>query len=331
MTPKSRRNVTIAAGVVFVLLIVIALRIGIRPPFDQVALIEGAVIAQSESPHSQVPIPNATITAGIDGIRGKSVSESSGRFRLKLEPPVPAGDLVQLKVEHPDYQPFAITTPATNEIYVLRLTPTARKADVEPPTKQVQLSGIRIRYATQARNTAEVGTAVRPFDIANKGNVPCDGKRPCSPDGRWKATIGAISLDTGDANKEFRNVRLSCIAGPCAFSAVESDGFSRGGRVITASVRNWSDPVTYVLEAEVVQTTESELVRYTFPVTFGRSMNFTLPASASVASIEADVDGSQVVFPLGPKLRLSWATCRMETGAEGRQYRCELKPGYTFH
>ena len=47
---------------------------------------------------------------------------------------------------------------------------------------------------------------------------------------------------------------------------------------------------------------ESELIRHAYPVTFGRSMNFTLPAVASGPSIEADVDGAQIVFPLGPEL-----------------------------
>ena len=76
---------------------------------------------------------------------------------------------------------------------------------------------------------------------------------------------------------------------------------------------------------------ESELIRHTYPVTFGRSMNFTLPPRASGPSIEADVDGSQIVFPLGPELRLSWASCRFESAPDGmKQYNCELKPGYRF-
>ena len=156
-------------------------------------------------------------------------------------------------------------------------------------------------------------------------------RKPCSPDGKWKATVGSLSLDAGDQHQQFRNVRVSCIAGPCPFTAIESDRFSRGGHSITVSVRNWSDPVTYLLEAEVVHTMESEMIRYTYPVIFGRSMNFTLPAIASGPSIEADLDGSQIVFPLGPELRLSWALCRFESGSEGnKQYRCELKPGYHF-
>ena len=73
--------------------------------------------------------------------------------------------------------------------------------------------------------------------------------------------MGSLSLDAGEQNQQFRNVRVSCIAGPCPFTAIESDRFSRGGHSITVSVRNWSDRVTYLLEAEVVHTMESEMIR----------------------------------------------------------------------
>ena len=64
---------------------------------------------------------------------------------------------------------------------------------------------------------------------------------------------------------------------------------------------------------------------------FGRSMNFTLPAMAQGPSIEAEVDGAAIVFPLGPRIALSWADCRLEVGSDRTKlYRCELKPQYRF-
>lgn len=298
---------------------------------ESVAVITGAIIAQNDDPHLQSPVGNANVLAESATAVAKSVSESSGLFRVKLDPPVKAGEIVTLLVEHPDYERFTLSTPASEQIHVIRLTPNARPAAVLPARNETRISNIRVRYATRSTTTITVGTAVRTFDIVNTGNVPCEGRPPCSPDGKWKASVESLSLHTGAENKQFRNVRVSCIAGPCPFTSIEVDRFSRGGRAISVSVRNWSDPVTYLLEAEVAQTRESELIRHTYPVTFGRSMNFTLPAVASGPSIEADVDGSEIVFPLGPALKLSWAACRFERGSEGnKQYRCELKPGYRF-
>jgi hypothetical protein len=299
---------------------------------ETVAFVTGAVVAKSDDPNLQRPIEKAVVTAAAEGSAGQSVSESSGLFRVPLQPPVAVGEVVSLSVNHPDYQPFRMTAPAGDQIHVVRLTPSVRETPAAAaPGHEVQISNIRVRYATRIKNTSVIGTAVRTFEVVNKGNVPCQGRQPCSPDGRWKASIDSLTLNTGEESKQFRNVRVSCIAGPCAFSRVEADRFSRGGQVISVSVRNWSDTVTYLLEAEVAHTMESELIRYTYPVTFGRSMNFTLPPEATGPSIEADLNGSAIVFPLGPALRLSWAACRFERGPEdAKQYRCELKPRYRF-
>ena len=77
----------------------------------------------------------------------------------------------------------------------------------------------------------------------------------------------------------------------------------------------------------------SSNVRLSYPVLFGRALNFTLPPTQEGVSIEADVDGTSMVFPLGPELYLSWADCNARTGADSEKttvYRCELKPGYRF-
>ena len=60
-------------------------------------------------------------------------------------------------------------------------------------------------------------------------------------------------------------------------------------------------------------------------------MSFTLPSTAEGPSIEADLGGVEIVFPLGPALQLSWAECTLQIGSDQTKlYRCELKPGYQF-
>lgn len=326
-----KKTVVIATVAGLVLIIAVAAAIRKLARMETVGVVTGAVIAANRDPHLQRPIGNATVTVRSAADVWNSVSETSGLFRLRLDPAVAADEMIDIRVEHPDYQPLAITTAAKNQIYVLRLTPVREQSAAPPVRGETPISNVRVRYATRTTTTTTVGTAVRPFDISNTGNVPCGGKPPCSPDGKWKAAVGSISLETGEHNKHFRNVRVTCIAGPCPFSRIDRDGFSRGGESISVSVRDWSDSVTWLVEAEVAVTMESELIRYAYPVTFGRSMNFTLPPLASGQSIEADVDGTNVVFPLGPQLRLSWAACRFEAAKDGtKQYRCELKPGYRF-
>jgi hypothetical protein len=75
----------------------------------------------------------------------------------------------------------------------------------------------------------------------------------------------------------------------------------------------------------------ADIVHESHPVIFGRTLSFTLPASAEGVCIEADVAGETVIFPLGPALFLSWATCDATGGSDQTKvYRCDLKPEYQF-
>ncbi|HYO81069.1 MAG TPA: carboxypeptidase regulatory-like domain-containing protein [Bryobacteraceae bacterium] len=326
MSKPPRSAALIIAGVLVVLFVVVW---RIRSKVQYISVITGAVIAQHANPHLQRPVASAAVMLQSGTLAWKTESGPSGLFRVRLDPAVAWGEPIQLRVSHADYQPFSVMTSAGEQIHVVRLTASRVNMSI-PAASYTTLSNIRVRYATRSRTTSTVGAAVETFQIANAANVPCERRAPCSPDGKWKATVGSLTLQAGE-QKHFRNVRASCIAGPCPFTSVESDTFSRGGPAITVSIRNWSDPVTYLVEAEVAQTMDSDMIRYTYPVAFGTTMNFTLPADASGPSIEAEVDGMQIVYPLGPELRLSWATCRFEAGADAtKQYRCELKPRYRF-
>jgi hypothetical protein len=66
-------------------------------------------------------------------------------------------------------------------------------------------------------------------------------------------------------------------------------------------------------------------------VIIDQAMNFTLPPSAEGPSIEAKLDGSPIVFPLGLTPDVSWANCSTRTiQDQTRLFWCELKPGYRF-
>jgi hypothetical protein len=100
---------------------------------------------------------------------------------------------------------------------------------------------------------------------------------------------------------------------------------------MSVRARNWSDTTTFLLQAEVFRSQIENTVRQVYPTIFGRSMSFTLPASAVGPSVEADINGTLIVFPLGPKLILSWASCKVRVKKnQMKDYRCKLKEGYEF-
>jgi hypothetical protein len=299
--------------------------------------IQGAVIRKDEDSRKESPISGAEITAS-DGVTSTSTqSDASGYFKVIFPEAVWPGQTLDLTFRHADYEPFELQLPtglrlASRELYLAAMTPNPQSAGKSPNSPVSVVSNITVRYTVNSELDQNVGSAVKTFQVVNKANVACNRRAPCSPDGIWKASSGSVSLDAGPGS-EFRNVRASCIAGPCPFTRLDSSGFVNGGRNITASALDWSDTATFLLEAEVFRTGLTSRVRLLYPVLFGQALHFTLPPTEEGVTIEADINGTPMVFPLGPELYLSWATCTARNNTEPEKttvYRCELKPGYRF-
>lgn len=303
----------------------------------QLVPIEGAVVQRDPDPNKRLPIAGVAITAS-DGVTSAGAqSDASGYFYLVLRKRVLSDRMVQLTFERDGYDPVQLTVPTgrlgtPKQLYVAEMLPVAPKPVTKTSKPPSVVTNVRVRYTINARTETSVGSAVKTFQVVNKGNVPCNKQVPCSPDGKWKAASGSVSLDAG-ADNSFDNIRASCIAGPCPFTRINSNGFIHGGRVIKVSALNWSDTATFLVEAEVYHTAISSNVRELYPVIFGQALNFTMPPTQEGVSLEADLDGTPMVFPLGPNPELSWASCTVRTGTKEEQstvYRCELKPGYRF-
>src|ERR1700733_8248803 len=190
---------------------VIAVRLYQRKP-GTIQLV-GAVIRQSADPHNQTPIENAAI--GVAGTAvGPVKSDFSGAFRITLPRGVAPGEPVTLTFRHPDYKPLDMKENISDQLYIARMVPLHEDSESETGAAATVLANMMVRYTTEITPTENVGTGGRTFQVENASNMPCDKNPPCSPDGKWKAADGSVSLDAG-ADKDFRNPRLPCIAGPC--------------------------------------------------------------------------------------------------------------------
>jgi hypothetical protein len=303
--------------------------------------VQGAVIRRDEDTRKELPISGALVTISDSVTSTSTQSDASGYFKITFPELVWPDKTLYLTFSHDGYRPLngvlkARPRLSARELYVAALEPalepTVAPSNPTPDHPLSVVSDIKVRYTVNSQTEENIGSAVKTFQAVNKGNVPCKNQSPCSPDGNWKASIGSISLDAGPGN-EFRNARASCIAGPCPFTRIDSSEFVNGGRTISASALDWSDTATFLLEAEVFHAAISSNVRMSYPVVYGRALNFTLPSTQEGVSIETDIDGAPMVFPLGPDLYLSWATCNARANTEGERttvYQCELKPGYRF-
>ncbi len=296
-----------------------------KPPIR----LTGITLRRDTDPRKQIPIADAEVTATTDFTVTKTVSDASGLFSLTLPAEEGEPQVAKLTFAHPGYLPFQISRATGNQLYLAYMTPTPEKM-VSPVTgNMVTLASIRVRYSEKATITNNTGSLVKAFEVVNTGNVPCSPNEPCSPDNKWKATI--YSFVEHGQDQLFRHPRLACIAGPCPFTRIEAQDLVADGHDLKISIRNWSDTATFLLEAEVSQTITTDVVRQSYPTIFGSSMSFILPATAEGPSIEADLNGQPIVFPLGPDLIVSWGTCSVQVSPDQTKvYRCDLKPGYRF-
>jgi hypothetical protein len=292
--------------------------------------LKGAVLQQDPDPRKQSPITDVQVTAADRLSVAPAVSDFSGFFRLGLRRGVKRDQPITLEFRHPDFEPVDLPAVVSDKLYIVRMVPIHPDVEVESGRPDMIVSNVFVRYSIQTTADVNVGAGVTTFQVVNKANVPCNQQKPCSPDGRWKAAIGSASLDAGQGNI-FEDARVSCIAGPCPFYKIESDNFSQGGQKIAVSVLAWSDTTTFLFQAEVFHQQISNIVRESYPVIFGQALNFSLPGAAEGTTLEAEVDGTNIVFPLGPSPLLSWAACNVRVGKDqSKSYRCELKPGYRF-
>jgi hypothetical protein len=324
MKPRHRTEIWTGSTL---LLIIVGVLLLFRWNSQRPVSLRGAITVQDADSRKEQPIADVEVTADL--ATGTAKSDSTGLFTLQLRRFVRRGEPLVLHFQQPQYRPLEVGDFVGDKLYIVHLLPLAGEA-ISSVRPAVTVANVRVRYSGRARTEFNVGSAVKTFQIENKGNVPCKGQRPCSPDGKWRAAVGAGALDAGTGN-EFRNARASCIAGPCPFTRIDSDHFSQGGQTIMVTARDWSDTATFLLEAEVVHPMVSQIVHESFPVEFGEGLNFTLPSTAEGVSIEAELGGQMIIFPLGPALFLSWASCNARVNPDQtRVYRCDLKPGYRF-
>ena len=327
-----RKIATIGGGIAAfgLILILVFMVVRARRTKHRPIVIQGAIVKHNTDTRRESPIEDVEVSAANGLAANLTKSDFSGYFRLTLPPQIMPGQSVELNFQHPDYLPAKLQATVGDNLYVVEMAPVHGEVEAALNEKQITVTNVLVRYSVVSTALENIGSGEKTFQVENQGNIPCNGARPCSPDGKWKAAIGSASLDSGDGSL-FQNASVSCIAGPCPFTTIDSDGFSKPARTISVSVRDWSDTTTFLLQAQVFRSVTNNLVRVSYPVIFGRSLNFAVPEGAQGTSLEAEIDGTQITFPLAPDPILSWAECnvRIQT-KQAKDVRCELKPGYSF-
>ncbi|HTQ97458.1 MAG TPA: hypothetical protein VMH89_11670, partial [Candidatus Acidoferrum sp.] len=209
---------------------------------QRLIVLQGAIMVDDTDTHKERPIAGVEVTA-TDRTQSISVkSDPSGLFLIPLKDGTRRGTPITLQFKHADYRDLDLKEFVGNKLYIVHMDPEPVPA-LSEGRPLVVIGNVTIRYSVKTTTDANIGSEARTFQVENKGNVPCKNQNPCSPDGRWKAAMGSTTLDAGNGN-QFKDSRISCIAGPCPFTRIESQRASKGGQILAVTVLNWSDTTT---------------------------------------------------------------------------------------
>src|SRR5262249_36677807 len=140
--------------------------------------LKGVVLRQDSDPNKQLPIAGVEITAANSFASVSAHSDPSGYFSLSLPEGLRKREPVTMQFRHKDYQPLTLHDFVEDKIYLARMQPTAEHNDVIKPGPEMTVSNARVRYLLKATAEANIGSAVKTFQVANKANVGCDKRTP---------------------------------------------------------------------------------------------------------------------------------------------------------
>ena len=168
--------------------------------------IEGAVVREDEDPSRELPIADAEVTASDNVTSVITRSDASGHFKLRFKEGISLGRALDLRFRHPDYHPLDLKlevglNSTKRQLYIAAMKQIAPPITNDSNRPLSVVSNIRIRYTINAQTEENIGSAVRTLQVKNTPNVPCGRLPPCSPDGKWKASTGSVSLDAGSGNE----------------------------------------------------------------------------------------------------------------------------------
>jgi len=214
------------------------------PPPPPITEFSGVVMRDDANPERRFPIHGVQVAATNGVALSPVTTDSNGLFKLLLKPEAKSGAEIDLDFTGEQYQERDVTAVIASDVpFVVYLWPSTY-AEASPASRSPWTAAQFTPVADNQNNILS-----KTFVVPNRGSVRCHAQ-PCSPDGKWQATIASASLDAGPG-KVFSSGHADCIAGPCPWTEIVINGLGTGKRQISVSVKDWSDTVTYKLWGEV--------------------------------------------------------------------------------
>src|SRR5450755_2203521 len=140
-------------------------------PHRKPVSLKGAVIVQDPDSRERLPIADVEVSVSGDAVVAKVKSDSSGLFTILLPESVRRGRQVTLQFRHPAYEPLDLQESVSDKLYIAQMAPLGRKSSKTSNRPTTTIARVRVRYSIKAMSTVNIGSAAKPFQVVNTGNV----------------------------------------------------------------------------------------------------------------------------------------------------------------
>src|SRR5579864_6335097 len=160
-----------AAAIILGIAAVVIIQLRHRKPL----VLRGAVTVNSSDSRKEVPIADVVVSVSNDVAQGTGKTDASGYFSITLPPSVRRGHSIILRFRHPDYLPLDQRDFVGDQLYVSHLAPRPRPPMTGARGPETTVGNLKVRYSIKNFTVISVGSAVKTFQVENRGNVPCRG------------------------------------------------------------------------------------------------------------------------------------------------------------
>ena len=158
-----------------------------------------------------------------------------------------------------------------------------------------------ITYTTTTPQWEPANWITQQVTTDNRDGMRAEGRSPTSPDGKWWASEKTATLQVGvtGTKRRLTNASFVFIAGAGASTEARGPFYNQDSTTVTATVKGWSGPATYELNAQIEEQKELPKENTTSLVINENPFIIAVPQTVSNARLTIAYDSQLLSVKMG--------------------------------